>query len=69
MQITLTEGKNREIRNIMAHFSLPVTRLIRISYGPFQLGNLEKGGVREVTKKALKELLGELSADSIKEKS
>lgn len=57
LQITLTEGKNREIRNIMAHFSLPVTRLIRISYGPFQLGNLEKGGVREVTKKALKELL------------
>lgn len=57
LQITLTEGKNREIRNIMAHFSLPVTRLIRISYGPFQLGNLEKGCVREVTKKALKELL------------
>ncbi len=55
--ITLTEGKNREIRKLMAFFGLEVTRLIRISYGPFQLGNLEKGAVREVTKKALKELL------------
>lgn len=57
IQITLTEGKNREIRKLMEYFKMPVTRLIRISYGPFQLGNLEKGGVREITKKALKELL------------
>lgn len=55
--MTLTEGKNREIRKLMEHFGLNVTRLIRISYGPFQLGNLEKGAVREVTKKALKELI------------
>lgn len=55
--VTLTEGKNREIRRLMSFFGLKVTRLIRISYGPFQLGNLEKGAVREVSKKALKDLL------------
>ncbi len=55
--ITLTEGKNREIRKLMDNFGLKVTRLIRISYGPFQLGNLEKGEVREVSKKAMKDLL------------
>ncbi len=55
--VTLTEGKNREIRKLMDYFGLKVTRLIRIAYGPFQLGNLEKGCVREVTKKAMKELL------------
>lgn len=55
--ITLTEGKNREIRKMMEFFGLPVTRLIRVSYGPFQLGNMEKGDLREVTKKMMKELL------------
>lgn len=55
--ITLTEGKNREIRKLMDSFGLKVTRLIRIAYGPFQLGHLAKGEVREVTKKAMKELL------------
>lgn len=55
--VTLTEGKNREIRNLMSFFGLDVTRLIRVSYGPFQLGNLEKGDVREVSKKALKDFL------------
>lgn len=38
-------------------FGLPVTRLIRISYGPFNLGNLEKGEVREIPAKTLKELI------------
>ncbi|MDR2902654.1 MAG: rRNA pseudouridine synthase [Lactobacillales bacterium] len=55
--MTLKEGKNREIRRLMEYFNLPVTRLIRISYGPFQLGNLEVGAVREVTQKALGEVL------------
>lgn len=53
--ITLSEGKNREIRNIMAHFGFSVSRLIRISYGPFQLGTLPVGEVREVSQKVLKE--------------
>ncbi len=55
--MTLTEGKNREIRRMMAFFGLEVTRLIRISYGPFQLGNLPVGAVREVPEKVLKGLL------------
>ena len=55
--MTLTEGKNREIRRLMDFFGLPVTRLIRVSYGPFQLGNLPAGGVREIPQKTLKELL------------
>ena len=53
--MTLTEGKNREIRRLMDYFGLPVTRLIRVSYGPFQLGNLAVGEVREVPQKVLKE--------------
>lgn len=57
ISVTLTEGKNREIRKLMSFFGLEVTRLIRVSYGPFQLGNLSKGEVREVSKKAMKELL------------
>ena len=55
--MTLTEGKNREIRRLMDFFGLPVTRLIRVSYGPFQLGNLPEGCVREVPARVLKEML------------
>lgn len=54
--ITLKEGKNREIRNMMAYFGLPVTRLIRVSYGPFQLGSLAPGEVREMTGKTVADL-------------
>lgn len=55
--MTLSEGKNREIRRLMEFFGLPVTRLIRISYGPFQLGPLPVGAVREIPAKQLKEWL------------
>ena len=48
--MTLTEGKNREIRRLMAFFGLEVTRLIRVSYGPF-------GAVREVPAKVLRDLI------------
>ena len=58
LTITLTEGKNREIRRLMQHIGLEVARLIRLSYGPFQLGNLKKGEVKEVPHKVLKEQLG-----------
>ncbi|MCW5773136.1 MAG: rRNA pseudouridine synthase [Rhodospirillaceae bacterium] len=54
----LREGKNREIRRICEHLDLVVTRLIRTSYGPFQLGTLERGAVEEVPVKVLKEQLG-----------
>ncbi|MBL8710285.1 MAG: pseudouridine synthase [Rhodospirillaceae bacterium] len=53
----LTEGKNREIRRICQHFGWPVSRLIRISYGPFQLGEMEPGQVTEVKGKLLKDQL------------
>lgn len=56
--VTLTEGKNREIRKVMKFIGLDVARLIRLSYGPFQLGSLRKGEVREVPAKVLREQLG-----------
>jgi len=46
--MTLKEGKNREIRKMMAFFGLEVARLIRIGYGPYELGDLPKGMVKEV---------------------
>lgn len=55
--ITLTEGKNREIRKIMGFFGLKVSRLIRVAYGPFQLGSLPEGQTREVPRKVIKEQL------------
>jgi 23S rRNA pseudouridine2605 synthase len=59
LTITLHEGKNREIRRLMQHMGLDVARLIRLSYGTFQLGNLKKGEVKEVPRKILEEQLGE----------
>ena len=55
----IREGKNREVRNVMAHLGLEVNRLIRISYGPFQLAELEEGQVEEVKTRVLREQLGE----------
>jgi len=54
----LREGKHREVRRVLEHLGLQVTRLIRLSYGPFQLGNLARGAVDEVPKKVLAEQLG-----------
>jgi 23S rRNA pseudouridine2605 synthase len=56
--LALREGKNREVRRVLEHLGLQVTRLIRLSYGPFQLGYLERGAVAEVPKKVLAEQLG-----------
>jgi len=58
LSITLREGKNREIRRIMEHLGLKVNRLIRLAFGPFQLGGLPAGEVREVAGKILAEQLG-----------
>lgn len=58
LSITLTEGKNREIRKLMKFLGFEVARLMRVSYGPFQLGHLKKGEIREVPQKVLKEQLG-----------
>jgi 23S rRNA pseudouridine2605 synthase len=61
--MSLTEGKNREIKRVMAHLGLDVTRLIRVSYGPFQLGDLAEGAVEEVRLKTLREQLGKSLAE------
>ena len=53
--VALREGLNREIRRVMAHLGLEVSRLIRIAYGPFQLGNLDRSEVAEVPTKVLRE--------------
>ncbi|AJC78089.1 RsuA/RluB/C/D/E/F family pseudouridylate synthase protein [Rhizobium etli bv. phaseoli str. IE4803] len=54
----LREGKNREIKNVMGALGLDVNRLIRISYGPFQLGDLPEGHVIEVRGRTLRDQLG-----------
>lgn len=60
LSISLTEGKNREIKRIFDWLGWPVSRLIRLSYGPFQLGSLELGEVKVVPLKVMKEQLGEI---------
>ena len=52
--MSLAEGKNRELRKICEHLGLTVNRLIRIAYGPFQLGNLARGEVDEVPHKVVR---------------
>src|ERR1700732_3201794 len=54
----LREGKNREVRRVLEHLGYPVTRLIRLSYGPLQLGHLARGDIEEVQKKVLEDQLG-----------
>jgi 23S rRNA pseudouridine2605 synthase len=58
LSVSLQEGKNREVRRVMEHIGLTVNRLIRLAYGPFQLGKLKRGEVKEIPKKALAEQLG-----------
>ncbi|MDX2289100.1 MAG: pseudouridine synthase, partial [Hyphomicrobiaceae bacterium] len=58
LEIGLREGKNREVRRILATFGLDVNRLIRISYGPFQLRDLEPGAVDQVKRRVLADQLG-----------
>jgi 23S rRNA pseudouridine2605 synthase len=57
LTVSLREGRNREVRRVMAHVGLGVTRLIRIAYGPFQLGILPRGAVDEVPARVLRDQL------------
>jgi len=58
INMALTEGRNREIRRVLEALGLTVNRLIRVSYGPFQLGKMIEGTVDEVPRRVLKEQLG-----------
>jgi len=57
LTVSLREGRNREVRRVMAHLGLTVARLIRIAYGPFQLGTLPRGAVDEVPARVLRDQL------------
>ncbi|MEA2840340.1 MAG: rRNA synthase [Methylobacteriaceae bacterium] len=58
LTLGLREGKNREVKRLLEHIGLQVNRLIRLSFGPFQLGNLDDGEVEEVNTRVLRDQLG-----------
>jgi len=58
LTFAIREGKNREVRNVLRQLGLTVTRLIRVSFGPFQLGELAEDAVEEVRTRVLREQLG-----------
>jgi 23S rRNA pseudouridine2605 synthase len=59
LTFAIREGKNREVRKVLETLGLKVNRLIRVSFGPFNLGELEEWGVKEIDSKALRAELGE----------
>ncbi len=58
LTVSLREGKNREIRRAMGEIGVTVNRLIRVSYGPFQLANLKQGEVEEIRQRVVRDQLG-----------
>jgi len=58
LTVSLKEGKNREVRRVLAAIGLDVNRLIRLSYGPFQLGDLARGATEEVPERVMEDQLG-----------
>jgi 23S rRNA pseudouridine2605 synthase len=59
LTFAMREGKNREVKNVLGHLGLAVNRLIRVSFGPFTLGDLAQGEIEEVRTRTLREQLGE----------
>jgi 23S rRNA pseudouridine2605 synthase len=59
LAVTIHEGKNREVRRIIAYLGLQVSRLVRVAYGPFTLGKLPQGEVEEISQRVLRDSLGE----------
>ena len=60
IELTITEGKNREIRRVLEHLGLQVSRLIRTGYGPFAIGELPRGAAVEISKQELERFRGGL---------
>jgi 23S rRNA pseudouridine2605 synthase len=58
ISFAIREGKNREVRNVLAHLGLSVNRLIRVEFGPFGLGELPEGGIEEIETGNLRSQLG-----------
>lgn len=63
LTLSLREGKNREVKRVLEHLGMQVNRLIRLSFGPFQLGELEQGLVEEIRTRVLKDQLGRTLAE------
>lgn len=59
LTFAIREGKNREVKNVLGHLGLKVNRLIRVSFGPFELANLAPGEIAEVKTRTLREQLGQ----------
>jgi len=59
LTFAMREGKNREVKNVLGHLGLAVNRLIRVSFGPFQLGDLPEGALEEVKTRILRDQLGD----------
>jgi 23S rRNA pseudouridine2605 synthase len=59
LTFAMREGKNREVKNVLGHLGLAVNRLIRVSFGPFQLGDLPEGALEEVKTRVLRDQLGD----------
>ena len=64
LMVGLREGKNREVKKVLDHIGLTTNRLIRISYGPFQLGDLATGRLREAHGRVLRDQLGKKLAQA-----
>ncbi len=65
IEMTITEGKNREVRRVLEHLGLQVNRLIRVGYGPFHLGDLPRGQAVELTGRPVAHFISEMTGQPI----